>query len=80
MVVRRKAEDMSVNAAQSASPALTAADRCDHGACGAAARTRAVYPGGADLVFCRHHANEFRQALVSSGAELIEEPEPALTR
>ena len=52
---------------------LTAADRCDHADCGAAARARATYASGIDLVFCGHHTNALRSGLVASGATLHEE-------
>lgn len=35
-------------------------ERCDR--CGAAAKVRAVLPGG-DLVFCGHHANKYASSL-----------------
>jgi hypothetical protein len=40
---------------------LTAVDRCDR--CGAAARVRATLPGGGELLFCQHHANEHMERL-----------------
>lgn len=55
---------------------LTAADRCDHANCGAAARARAIYTSGIDLVFCGHHTNALRDGLVASGATLHEEETP----
>ena len=36
-------------------------ERCDR--CGAAAKVRAVMPGGGDLVFCGHHANKYAAKL-----------------
>jgi hypothetical protein len=36
-------------------------ERCDR--CGAAAKVRAVMPGGGDLVFCGHHANKYAASL-----------------
>ena len=80
MAVRKKAQEMTVNVQDAPGASnLTAADRCDHGACGAAGRTRVVYASGADLVFCRHHTNEFRGALVSSGATLFEDIDQAVS-
>jgi hypothetical protein len=38
-----------------------AGERCDR--CSAAAKVRAVLPGGGDLVFCMHHANRYREPL-----------------
>ncbi|MDQ1650968.1 MAG: hypothetical protein QOI35_168 [Cryptosporangiaceae bacterium] len=38
-----------------------AGERCDR--CGAAAKVRAVMPGGGDLVFCGHHANKYAAKL-----------------
>ena len=57
-----------------ASPmALTAEDRCDR--CGAAARVRAVLPGGGELLFCGHHAKEHAARLESMAATLHHAPE-----
>ncbi len=39
----------------------SAGDRCDR--CGAAAKVRAVLPGGGDLVFCGHHAHKYADNL-----------------
>lgn len=50
------------------SPELTRADRCDR--CGAAARIRATLPSGAELLFCRHHANEHQAKLTELSAVL----------
>lgn len=50
-----------------ATPApLTATDRCDR--CAAAAQLRAVLPSGFELLFCRHHFNEFGSGLREQGA------------
>lgn len=64
-------------------PALTAVDRCDatstvglsggktgRGSCGAQAFARAAMPSGLDLLFCGHHADQHRDALVAQGATL----------
>jgi hypothetical protein len=48
------------------SPELTRADRCDR--CGAAACVRATLPSGAELLFCRHHANEHEAKLIELDA------------
>jgi hypothetical protein len=37
--------------------APSAGERCDR--CGAAAKVRAVLPGGGDLVFCGHHGKKY---------------------
>lgn len=68
-----------------ASPALelTALDRCDTGACGAQARMLAALPGGGVLLFCRHHGEAARAALLGAGAVLethYEELLPAAAR
>lgn len=47
-----------------------ASERCDR--CGAAAKVRAVLPGGGDLVFCQHHANRYREQLEKAAAEVSE--------
>ena len=49
-------------------PQLTRAERCDR--CGAAARVRAKLPYGAELLFCRHHANEHEAKLIELSAVL----------
>ncbi|WP_343601956.1 hypothetical protein [Mycobacterium sp.] len=50
------------------SPPLTKADRCDR--CGAAARVRVTLPSGAELLFCRHHANQHEAKLTELAAVL----------
>jgi hypothetical protein len=45
----------------SAESTLSAGDRCDR--CGAAAKVRAVLPGGGELVFCGHHAHKYADNL-----------------
>jgi len=45
---------------------LTNADRCDR--CSAAAKVRAVLPGGGELLFCGHHYNAHEARLVEAGA------------
>lgn len=42
-------------------PALTASDRCDR--CGAQAYVRVELAGGAELLFCAHHAKAHADAL-----------------
>ncbi len=58
------------------SPTLTAADRCDR--CGAQAYVRAVLPVGTALLFCGHHGNEHRPALLVSGASISDETDRLL--
>ncbi len=58
------------------SPTLTAADRCDR--CGAQAYVRAVLPAGTELLFCGHHGNEHRPALLVSGASISDETDRLL--
>ena len=55
---------------------LTAADRCDR--CGAQAYVRAVLPVGTELLFCGHHGNEHRPALLMAGAALHDETDKLL--
>ena len=50
---------------------LTAADRCDR--CSAAARIRTVLPSGLELLFCRHHYNEFGTGLRAQGAAVYDD-------
>ena len=51
--------------------ALSGADRCDR--CRAQAYVRATFPSGAELLFCGHHANEHRAALLVAGAAFHDE-------
>lgn len=46
--------------------ALSGGDRCDR--CMAQAYVRATLRTGAELLFCGHHANEHRAALLVTGA------------
>ena len=50
---------------------LNATDRCDR--CGSQAYVRATMTTGAELLFCSHHANEHRPALVVAGASFHDE-------
>lgn len=50
---------------------LTMADRCDR--CPSQAYVRATLPGGLELLFCGHHANEHRPALAAKGASFHDE-------
>lgn len=54
-----------------AAPTLTMADRCDR--CGSQAYVRATMTTGAELLFCGHHANQHRPALVGAGATFHDE-------
>ena len=57
--------------------ALSRADRCDR--CRARAYVRATLNAGAELLFCGHHANEHRAALLVAGATFHDESDK-LTR
>jgi len=48
---------------------LTAADRCDR--CGARATTRVLFDGGAELLFCAHHARKYDTALRAVAADVV---------
>jgi hypothetical protein len=52
-------------------PTLTRLDRCDR--CSAAAQLIALLPAG-ELLFCGHHAREYRTHLIDIGARLIPDP------
>jgi hypothetical protein len=52
-------------------PTLTRLDRCDR--CSAAAQLIALLPAG-ELLFCGHHAREYRTGLIDIGARLIPDP------
>jgi hypothetical protein len=56
---------------ETATPA--AGERCDR--CSAAAKVRAVLPGGGDLVFCQHHANHYRESLEKVAVTMVTEPD-----
>jgi len=45
-------------------------ERCDR--CSAAAKVRAILPGGSDLVFCQHHANRYRDQLVKTAVKMTQ--------
>jgi len=53
---------------------LTAADRCDR--CSAQARVRAIMHGGADLLFCNHHAQQYEEQLRKVAVRIIESTSP----
>lgn len=50
---------------------LTSADRCDR--CSAQAYVRATFASGSSLLFCGHHGNALRPALLVAGAALHDE-------
>jgi hypothetical protein len=54
-----------------ATPTLTAADRCDR--CGAQAYVRVVLPGGGELLFCAHHYTANATVLGSQAVSIIDE-------
>ena len=49
-------------------PTLTRLDRCDR--CSAAAQLIALLPAG-ELLFCGHHARQYRTNLIDIGARLL---------
>jgi len=54
-----------------ATPTLTAADRCDR--CGAQAYVRIVLPGGGELLFCAHHYSANASVLAVTAVEIVDE-------
>ena len=50
---------------------LSLTDRCDR--CGSRAYVRASLPDGGSLLFCGHHGNEHRAALLVAGAAIHDE-------
>ncbi|GAC1328094.1 MAG: hypothetical protein M3Z02_11265 [Actinomycetota bacterium] len=54
-------------------PAVTLTDRCDR--CGVQARVRVVLAGGGELMFCRHHANQYEVSLRERQAQISDEVE-----
>ncbi|GAA0261161.1 MULTISPECIES: DUF7455 domain-containing protein [Cryptosporangium] len=49
--------------------APSAGERCDR--CGAAAKVRAVLPGGGDLVFCGHHGAKYAPDLEKVAVQIL---------
>ncbi|MFI5956906.1 hypothetical protein [Cryptosporangium sp. NPDC051539] len=49
--------------------APSAGERCDR--CGAAAKVRAVLPGGGDLVFCGHHGQKYAKDLEKVAVSIL---------
>lgn len=54
-----------------ATPTLTAMDRCDR--CGAQAYMRVILRGGGELMFCAHHAAAHREKLTEVAAQIDDE-------
>ena len=50
---------------------LTSDDRCDR--CGARAYLRATFRNGAELLFCAHHAKQYRDQLEQDAVVLQDE-------
>ena len=57
---------------------LTVMDRCDR--CGSRAYVRATLPDGAALLFCGHHGNAHRPALLVAGAALHDQTDELVQR
>jgi hypothetical protein len=57
--------------ALTATPSLTADDRCD--GCGAQAYVRVRLATGGELLFCGHHWGRHAVALLSQATEVIDE-------
>ena len=57
---------------------LTVMDRCDR--CGSRAYVRATLPGGTALLFCGHHGNAHRPALLVAGAALHDQTDELAQR
>lgn len=52
---------------------LVTSETCDRCGPGTQAFVRAVMPSGNDLVFCKHHANQYAAGLAGAGARLEDE-------
>jgi hypothetical protein len=61
---------MTTTASALTPPTLTRLDRCDR--CSGAAQLIALLPAG-ELLFCTHHARQYRTRLIDIGARLIPE-------
>jgi hypothetical protein len=48
---------------------LTPDDRCDR--CGVRAVTRVILDGGADLVFCAHHARKYEATIKAVAVDVV---------
>lgn len=46
-------------------------ERCDR--CGAAGKVRVFFPGGGDLTFCGHHANNHAGTIRTTGGHVVVE-------
>lgn len=64
------ASDNTVDELDLGTPMLTALDRCDY--CGAQAYVKATLATG-ELLFCNHHANEFKEKLQPAALEWHDE-------
>jgi hypothetical protein len=53
-------DELDLDESSLGTPKLTALDRCDY--CGAQAYVKATLATG-ELLFCNHHANEFKEKL-----------------
>lgn len=53
-------DELDLDTQSLGAPVLTALDRCDY--CGAQAYVKATLASG-ELLFCNHHANEFKDKL-----------------
>ncbi|HEX2923075.1 MAG TPA: hypothetical protein VHS28_03500 [Chloroflexota bacterium] len=63
-------EETKTPAEPAALPLFNAHDRCDK--CQAQAHMRALLATG-ELLFCRHHGNEYRASLIAAGAAFEED-------
>jgi len=57
---------------------LTAHDRCDHRDCSAQAYVRFTLRSGGDLIFCAHHANSHRDAIVPRTSHILDQSDDLL--
>jgi hypothetical protein len=64
------APDNTVDELERPAQLLTALDRCDY--CGAQAYVKATLASG-ELLFCAHHANEFKEKLQPTALEWHDE-------
>lgn len=64
------APDQTVDELEMGAPRLTALDRCDY--CGAQAYVKATLANG-ELLFCAHHATEFKEKLQPVAVEWHDE-------
>lgn len=62
---------LSADVAADVAVPLTNLDRCDR--CSSQAYVRATLPTGHDLLFCGHHAHDYRPSLLDAGATFYDE-------